>query len=172
MADYSTLRGSLRTPCSKRGDQRVCASYRGFTPLSTRGKVYSKVLERRVWSANLRLKRNNAVSAPGRGTTEPALHVFRRRDYSNVYFLSINVYFLICFFLLKNFNRSVYPLVNCAAQLKHCRAEAEQLRRMTKGGKMTTEAVLHLVSFTENSAEQPHPRCCVLHHSYNSQGEG
>ena len=35
-------------PLFKKGDQRVCANYRGITLLSLPGKVYSKVLERRV----------------------------------------------------------------------------------------------------------------------------
>ena len=35
-------------PLFKKGDQRVCANYRGITKLSLPGKVYSKVLERRV----------------------------------------------------------------------------------------------------------------------------
>ena len=35
-------------PLFKKGDQRVCVNYRGITLLSLPGKVYSKVLERRV----------------------------------------------------------------------------------------------------------------------------
>ncbi len=35
-------------PLFRRGDQRVCANYRGITLLSLPGKVYCKVLERRV----------------------------------------------------------------------------------------------------------------------------
>ena len=35
-------------PLFEKRDQRVCANYRGITLLSLPGKVYSKVLERRV----------------------------------------------------------------------------------------------------------------------------
>ncbi|KAK3557751.1 hypothetical protein QTP86_000296 [Hemibagrus guttatus] len=35
-------------PLFKKGDRRVCSNYRGITPLSLPGKVYSRVLERRV----------------------------------------------------------------------------------------------------------------------------
>ncbi|KAK3566533.1 hypothetical protein QTP86_034036 [Hemibagrus guttatus] len=35
-------------PLFKKGDQRVCSNYRGITLLSLPGKVYSKVLERKV----------------------------------------------------------------------------------------------------------------------------
>ncbi|KAK3561362.1 hypothetical protein QTP86_030660 [Hemibagrus guttatus] len=35
-------------PLFKKGDQRVCSNYRGITLLSLPGKVYSRVLERRV----------------------------------------------------------------------------------------------------------------------------
>ena len=37
-------------PIFKKGDQRVCSSYRGITLLSLPGKVYARVLERRVRS--------------------------------------------------------------------------------------------------------------------------
>ncbi len=35
-------------PIFKKGDQKVCSNYRGITPLSLPGKVYTRVLERRV----------------------------------------------------------------------------------------------------------------------------
>ncbi|KAK3568618.1 hypothetical protein QTP86_010635 [Hemibagrus guttatus] len=38
----------LVIPLFKKGDQRVCSNYRGITLLSLPGKVYSRVLERRV----------------------------------------------------------------------------------------------------------------------------
>ena len=44
----------------QKGDQRGCANYRGITLLSLPGKVYSKVLERRV----------RPIVRPGRGTTD------------------------------------------------------------------------------------------------------
>ena len=37
-------------PVFKKGDQRVCSSYRGITLLSLPSKVYSRVLEKRVRS--------------------------------------------------------------------------------------------------------------------------
>ena len=36
-------------PIFKKGDRRVCSNYRGITLLSLPGKVYSRVLERRLW---------------------------------------------------------------------------------------------------------------------------
>jgi len=35
-------------PIFKKGDQRVCSNYRGITLISLSGKVYSRVLERRL----------------------------------------------------------------------------------------------------------------------------
>ena len=35
-------------PIFKKGDQRVCSNYKGITLLSHAGKVYSRVLERRL----------------------------------------------------------------------------------------------------------------------------
>ena len=50
-------------PLFEKGDQSVCANYRGITLLSLPGKVYSKVLERKVWPiVELGLKKNNADS--------------------------------------------------------------------------------------------------------------
>ena len=37
------------SPLFKKGDRRVCSNYRGITLLSLPGKVYSRVLERRIW---------------------------------------------------------------------------------------------------------------------------
>ncbi|RJG15506.1 hypothetical protein D4A39_16625 [Alcanivorax profundi] len=35
-------------PLFKKGDRRVCSNYRGITLLSLPGKVYARVLERRI----------------------------------------------------------------------------------------------------------------------------
>ncbi|KAK5901379.1 hypothetical protein CgunFtcFv8_026257 [Champsocephalus gunnari] len=49
-------------PLFKKGDQRVCANYRGITLLSLPGKVYSKVLDR--------IEEEQCGFRPGRGTTD------------------------------------------------------------------------------------------------------
>ncbi len=36
-------------PLFKKGDQKVCANYRGITLFRLPRKVYSKVLEKRIW---------------------------------------------------------------------------------------------------------------------------
>ena len=36
-------------PLFKKGDRRLCSNYRGITRLSLPGKVYARVLERRIW---------------------------------------------------------------------------------------------------------------------------
>ncbi|KAI3362094.1 hypothetical protein L3Q82_012420 [Scortum barcoo] len=53
-------------PLFKKGDQRVCSNYRGVTLLSLPGKVYARVLERRIRpdSRTLGFRRNNAVFVP------------------------------------------------------------------------------------------------------------
>ncbi|KAI3352347.1 hypothetical protein L3Q82_005319 [Scortum barcoo] len=51
-------------PLFKKGDRRVCSNYRGITLLSLPGKVYARVLERRIRpmvSRHLGFRRNNAV---------------------------------------------------------------------------------------------------------------
>ena len=58
-------------PLFKKGDQRVCANYRGITLLSLPGKVYSKVLERRVRPiVEPRIEEEQCRFHPGRGTTD------------------------------------------------------------------------------------------------------
>uniref|UniRef100_A0AAQ4S6N9 Reverse transcriptase domain-containing protein n=1 Tax=Gasterosteus aculeatus aculeatus TaxID=481459 RepID=A0AAQ4S6N9_GASAC len=58
-------------PLFKKGDQRVCANYRGITLLSLPGKVYSKVLERRVRPiVEPRIEEEQCGFRPGRGTTD------------------------------------------------------------------------------------------------------
>ncbi|KAK5878883.1 hypothetical protein CesoFtcFv8_024252 [Champsocephalus esox] len=58
-------------PLFKKGDQRVCANYRGITLLSLAGKVYSKVLERRVRPiVEPQIEEEQCGFRPGRGTTD------------------------------------------------------------------------------------------------------
>ena len=58
-------------PLFKKGDQRVCANYRGITLLSLPGKVYSKVLERRVQPiVEPCIEEEQCGFRPGRGTTD------------------------------------------------------------------------------------------------------
>ena len=61
----------MAVPLFKKGDQRVCANYRGITLLSLPGKVYSKVLERRVKPiVEPRIEEEQCGFRPGRGTTD------------------------------------------------------------------------------------------------------
>ncbi|KAI3372593.1 hypothetical protein L3Q82_023069 [Scortum barcoo] len=66
-------------PLFKKGDRRVCSNYRGITLLSLPGKVYARVLERRIRPIvePLGFRRNNAVFVPGRGTLDQ-LYTLRR----------------------------------------------------------------------------------------------
>ena len=58
-------------PLFKKGDQRVCANYRGIILLSLPGKVYSKVLERRVRPiVEPQIEEEQCGFCPGRGTTD------------------------------------------------------------------------------------------------------
>ncbi|KAK5888456.1 hypothetical protein CesoFtcFv8_014549 [Champsocephalus esox] len=58
-------------PLFKKGDQRVCANYRGITLLSLPGKVYSKVLERMVRPiVEPQIEEEQCRFRPGRGTTD------------------------------------------------------------------------------------------------------
>ena len=58
-------------PLFKKGDQRVCANYRGITLLSLPGKVYSKVLERRVRPiVKPQIEMEQCGFRPGRGRTD------------------------------------------------------------------------------------------------------
>ena len=57
-------------PLFKKGDQRVCVNYRGITLLSLPGKVYSKVLERRVRPIfEPPIEEEQCGFRPGHGTT-------------------------------------------------------------------------------------------------------
>ncbi|KAK3516010.1 hypothetical protein QTP70_000994 [Hemibagrus guttatus] len=54
-------------PIFKKGDRRVCSNYRGITLLSIPGKVYSRVLERRV---EPRIQEEQCDFRPSRGTLD------------------------------------------------------------------------------------------------------
>ncbi|KAK3518703.1 hypothetical protein QTP70_008587 [Hemibagrus guttatus] len=58
-------------PLFKKGDRRVCSNYRGITLLSLPGKVYSRVLERRVRPlVEPRIQEEQCGFCPGRGTLD------------------------------------------------------------------------------------------------------
>uniref|UniRef100_A0A8C6LDH0 Reverse transcriptase domain-containing protein n=1 Tax=Nothobranchius furzeri TaxID=105023 RepID=A0A8C6LDH0_NOTFU len=58
-------------PIFKKGDLRVCSNYRGITLLSLPGKVYAKVLERRVRSiVESQIEEEQCGFRPGRGTVD------------------------------------------------------------------------------------------------------
>ena len=79
---YSALPKDWQTgvvvPLFKKGDQRVCANYRGITLLRLPGKVYSEVLERRVWPIVEPQKEEEQCGfCPVRETTDQGPHVLR-----------------------------------------------------------------------------------------------
>ena len=58
-------------PLYKKGDRRVCSNYRGITLLSLPGKVYSRVLERRIRPiVEPRIQEEQCGFRPGRGTLD------------------------------------------------------------------------------------------------------
>ncbi|KAK3555547.1 hypothetical protein QTP86_021786, partial [Hemibagrus guttatus] len=58
-------------PLFKKGDQRMCSNYRGITLLSLPGKVYSRVLERRVQPlVEPRIQEVQCGFRPSRGTLD------------------------------------------------------------------------------------------------------
>ncbi|TWW74372.1 R2DM Retrovirus-related Pol polyprotein from type II retrotransposable element [Takifugu flavidus] len=61
-------------PIFKRGDQRVCSNYRGITLLSLPGKVYARVLEKRIrLLVEPLIEEEQCGFRPGHGTTD---HLF------------------------------------------------------------------------------------------------
>ncbi|KAK7881169.1 hypothetical protein WMY93_029578 [Mugilogobius chulae] len=65
-------------PLFKKGDRRVCSNYRGITLLSLPGKVYSRVLERRLRPVvEPRIQEEQCGFRPGRGTLDQ-LYTFHR----------------------------------------------------------------------------------------------
>ncbi|KAK3552841.1 hypothetical protein QTP86_022544 [Hemibagrus guttatus] len=58
-------------PLFKKGDRRVCSNYRGITLLSLSGKVYSRVLERRVRTlVEPQIQEEQCGFRPSRGTLD------------------------------------------------------------------------------------------------------
>uniref|UniRef100_A0A3B3HV32 Reverse transcriptase domain-containing protein n=1 Tax=Oryzias latipes TaxID=8090 RepID=A0A3B3HV32_ORYLA len=58
-------------PLFKKGDRRVCSNYRGITLLSLPGKVYARLLERRVRPiVEPRIQEQQCGFRPGRGTVD------------------------------------------------------------------------------------------------------
>ncbi|GAA6064832.1 receptor-type tyrosine-protein phosphatase F-like, partial [Tachysurus ichikawai] len=55
-------------PLFKKGDRRMCSNYRGITLLSLPGKVYARVLERRI--VEPRIQEEQCGFRPGRGTLD------------------------------------------------------------------------------------------------------
>ncbi len=65
-------------PLFKKGDRRVCSNYRGITLLSLPGKVYARVLERRIrLIVEPRIQEEQCGFCPGRGTLDQ-LYIWRR----------------------------------------------------------------------------------------------
>uniref|UniRef100_A0A8C6NUK4 Reverse transcriptase domain-containing protein n=1 Tax=Nothobranchius furzeri TaxID=105023 RepID=A0A8C6NUK4_NOTFU len=65
-------------PIFKKGDLRVCSNYGGITLLSLPGKVYFKVLERRVRSiVESQIEEEQCGFCPGRGTVDQLYTVTR-----------------------------------------------------------------------------------------------
>ena len=64
-------RTGVVVPLFKKGDRRVCSNYRGITLLSLPGKVYSRVLERRIRPiVEPRIQEEQCGFRPGRGTLD------------------------------------------------------------------------------------------------------
>ncbi len=58
-------------PLFKKGDRRVCSNYRGITLLSLPGKVYARVMERRIRPiVEPRIQEEQCGFRPGRGTQD------------------------------------------------------------------------------------------------------
>uniref|UniRef100_A0A3B3CJV2 Reverse transcriptase domain-containing protein n=1 Tax=Oryzias melastigma TaxID=30732 RepID=A0A3B3CJV2_ORYME len=65
-------------PLFKKGDRRVCSNYRGITLLSLPGKVYARVLERRVRPiVEPQIQEQQCGFRPGRGTVDQLYTLFR-----------------------------------------------------------------------------------------------
>ena len=68
----------LVAPLFQKWDRRVYSNYRGITLLSLPGKVYSRVLERRIWlTVEPRIQEEQCGFRPGSGTLDQ-LHTLRR----------------------------------------------------------------------------------------------
>ncbi|KAK7878955.1 hypothetical protein WMY93_034201, partial [Mugilogobius chulae] len=68
-------------PLFKKGDRRVCSNYRGITLLSLPGKVYSRVLERRIRPmVEPRIQEEQCGFRPGRGTLDQLYTLHRELE--------------------------------------------------------------------------------------------
>ncbi|KAL0152538.1 hypothetical protein M9458_052261 [Cirrhinus mrigala] len=67
-----------RAEVAEKGDRRVCSNYRGITLLSLPGKVYTRVLERRIRPiVKPRIQEEQCGFRPGRGTMDQLYTLFR-----------------------------------------------------------------------------------------------
>ncbi|XDV43830.1 hypothetical protein PO909_012233 [Leuciscus waleckii] len=67
-------------PLFKKGNRRVCSNYRWITFLSLPGKVYARVLERRIWPiVEPRIQEEQCGFRPGRGTLDQLYTLSRVR---------------------------------------------------------------------------------------------
>ena len=65
------LQTGVVVPIFKKGDRRVCSNYRGITLLSLPGKVYSRVLEKRLWPiVEPQIQEEQCGFHPGRGPVD------------------------------------------------------------------------------------------------------
>ncbi|KAI3352448.1 hypothetical protein L3Q82_005402 [Scortum barcoo] len=89
--------GVVVVPLFKKGDRRVCSNYRGITLLSLPGKVYARVLERRIrpivdpW-----IQEEQCGFRPGRGTVDQlyTLHRVLERVYGSLPNQSVHMCFV------------------------------------------------------------------------------
>lgn len=71
-------------PLFKKGDRRVCSNYRGVTLFTLPGKVYVRVLERRIRPI---VKRNNAVFCSSKMSVETCINLLMLRESNRLFFL-------------------------------------------------------------------------------------
>uniref|UniRef100_A0A8C6KH39 Reverse transcriptase domain-containing protein n=1 Tax=Nothobranchius furzeri TaxID=105023 RepID=A0A8C6KH39_NOTFU len=82
-------------PIFKKGDLRVCSDYRGITLLSLPGKVFSKVLERRVRSIfESQIEEEQYGFCPGRGTVDQLYTLARVMEGAREFAQSIHMCFV------------------------------------------------------------------------------
>uniref|UniRef100_A0AAY5JXR8 Reverse transcriptase domain-containing protein n=1 Tax=Esox lucius TaxID=8010 RepID=A0AAY5JXR8_ESOLU len=82
-------------PLFKKGDRRVCCNYRGITLLSLPGKVYARVLERRIRPiVEPRIQEEQCGFRPGRGTLDQLYTLYRVMEGSWEFAQSIHMCFV------------------------------------------------------------------------------
>ncbi|KAK3525229.1 hypothetical protein QTP86_024952 [Hemibagrus guttatus] len=82
-------------PLFKKGDRRVCSNYRGITLLSLPGKVYSRVLERRVQPlVEPRIQEEQCGFRPSRGTLDQLYTLHRVLEGSWEFAQPVHMYFV------------------------------------------------------------------------------